>query len=151
MFETADGVYIKLAQKMTYATWAASQRLVAPNDAYDDDADDDGILDIFELYFRGNIYVAVEMPVSSINIINVDGTDYLGLTARIHTDIVVCDITLTAKRSTDLQAWSPLNVILHDTEFDPVEGVEIRHYRSTIPLGSLPHEFLRLEAGELDP
>ena len=73
----------------------------------------------------------------------------LDITIRYDNSITPVDPKARA-RSTAEAGGRP-TVILHDTEFDPGEGVEIRHYRSTILLGSLPHEFLRLEAGDIDP
>lgn len=69
---------------------------------------------------------------------------------RYDNGIIPSDIVLTANRSTNLQNWTPANVMLEDTDFDPIDCVEIRHYRSTFPLGSLPKEFLRLEAKYFD-
>ena len=63
---------------------------------------------------------------------------------RIHTLREATDATLGATRSTSLGAFSNNDVLLQSSVLDDVTQIRTNVWRSTLPLGSIPREFLRV-------
>jgi hypothetical protein len=78
--------------------------------------------------------------------VNVLGTNYLSITARVNTLCEGIQATLAGTRSTDLVTFGTGQVVLHSSAIDDATQIRTLIWRSTVPLGSLPKEFLRVEA-----
>ena len=150
-FETADGVYITLAAKLTYAKWSANEGLDGTNNGIGQDPDHDLIINALEM-FMGLDPLASDLGQNPpLVIANVNGLDYLSISVPLDTNINPADLELVATRSTDLQLWSDTEVLASDEPFDPVEHLLHRTFISQTPIGELDKEFLRLELRLIAP
>ncbi len=143
---TATSVDAVIGKSETYNDWIVRNGLTNLDKLPGTDTDGDGMDNGVE-YARGldpNSFEPGEQPETGI--IDVAGTDYLSLSARIHTLCESPDATLGVTRSIDLTTFGPANVILHSSVLDGPTQIRTDTWRSTVPFGSLPAEFLRLEA-----
>jgi hypothetical protein len=150
-YKTATGVFLTLTSEFTYAAWAASKGLVPGNNDPSDDPDGDTVRNAFEALLGGHPLVANPNLETPQVIVNVGGTNYLALALDRDASVYITDLTFTASRSTNLSAWSNANVMLHSQTFDAQQGLETFLYRSLVPFGSVPQEFLRLQSQLVPP
>jgi hypothetical protein len=144
-FETPTGVYLTLAKVSKFADWAAEEGLVPGNNAVDDDPDGDLIANALEMLLGSDPEVAEAGLLPGPSITTVNGVDYLSITLPIHAGSVPADLKFGAQRSTDLEVWSGDDIVEESAGFNEVLCSEMKLFRSTIPFGSLPAEFLRLQ------
>jgi hypothetical protein len=150
-FETPTGVYLTLTREVTFAKWAAEEGLVPGNDAVDDDPDGDLIVNALEMLLGSDPEVAESGLLPGAVVTTVNGIDYLSITLPLHAETTPSDLKFGAVRSTDLEAWSGDNTVVESAGFNEVLCLEKKLFRSTIPFGSLPAEFLRIQISEVGP
>jgi hypothetical protein len=150
-FETPTGVYLTLTRVATFAEWAAEEGLVPGNDAVADDPDGDLVGNALEMLLGGDPEVAESGLMPGAEITTVNGIGYLSITLPLHAGITPADLKFGAVRSTDLEVWSGDNTVVGSAGFNEVLCLDKRVFRSTIPFGSLPAEFLRIQITEVGP
>lgn len=143
---TADGVYVKLVQVMKYGTWATAQGLTAPDDGPAADPDNDGIGNGLEMFLGGHPLKPEPHLMPHGSLVKEGGVYYLAIDLSVVLSTLPADLTLEARRSTDLVVWKQEDTVMEITGYDPALCVEVRRYRSTIPFNSLPREYLQVTA-----
>ena len=144
-FEASDGVYLKLLESRSFADWTSDHGLLEGEDGPNDDPDHDAIPNGFEMLLGTDPNTPDAGPLPPIETIEIDGVKYLSVSIALGTSPWPENLSLSAKRSTNLEKWTTEGVVEMQPEHDVDLCTQILRWRSEVPLGSLPREFLRLE------
>jgi hypothetical protein len=150
-YETADGVYVTLADKLTYAMWAANKGLDGANNGIGQDPDSDLIINGLEMFMGLNPLVSDPGQNPPLVVTDINGLNYLSITVPLDTNINPADLELMATRSTDLQLWSDKDILVTDDPYEPLQHLLYRTFTSQVPVGEPDKEFLRLELHLISP
>jgi hypothetical protein len=143
---TSTSVDAILIKSETYAQWVARNGLVGDDALATTDTDADNIDNGLEYAMGLDPKAAEPGGLPTVGSVNVLGTNYLSITARVNTLCEGIQATLAGTRSTDLVTFGTGQVVLHSSAIDDATQIRTLIWRSTVPLGSLPKEFLRVEA-----
>jgi hypothetical protein len=144
LLQTADGVYLKLAQLLKFGDWAQAAGLTPPDDDVDGDPDKDGLGNGLEMFLGGNPLKPEPALLPEGELVEIDGKSYLAITLPAGLDTLPADLKITALRSTDLMDWKHEDTVVEVVGQDHEHCIEYRRYRSAIPFDSLPREYLTL-------
>jgi hypothetical protein len=150
-FETSTGVYLTLSKESTFSAWAMEQGLLPGDDGVGDDPDGDMIGNALEMLLGSDPEVPEFGLLPGAELTTVNGIDFLSMTLPLHVGITPTDLILGAERSTDLENWSAGDIESGTDGFNEIQCLDMRLFRSKIPFGTLPAEFLRLQITGIDP